>query len=207
MHSSFKVPWDCLMRVSTSSHMCVEMVGAFRRGIGRELLRAAEELAIEMGCSEVYLHCRMIDSAPLTLYQKCGYQIVETDNILSLLTFQRRRHLMRKTLTASSSYSLVNPLWIPSLAICFRMCCQERCCDLKEIGESISFGRADQNDLCKQLWVKRGCGRGLWTWFLVPHEFIHDPIPMEPVNISMRKFEITGAQIMGIGDVWSSPFV
>lgn len=69
-----------------------------RRGIGRELLKAAEQLAVQMGCKEMYLHCRLIDEAPLNMYKKSGYAVVETDSILSLLTLQRRRHLMCKTL-------------------------------------------------------------------------------------------------------------
>eukprot|EP00250_Pteridium_aquilinum_P031216 c43252_g1_i1 orf=675-2162(-) len=71
-----------------------------RRGIGRELLRAAEQLAVQMGGTEMYLHCRMIDEAPLNMYKKSGYAVAETDSILSLLLFQRRRHLMYKTLAA-----------------------------------------------------------------------------------------------------------
>lgn len=69
-----------------------------RRGIGWQLLKAAEQLAIQMGCKEMYLHCRMVDDAPLSMYKKAGYEIVATDSILSLLTFQRRRHLMCKRL-------------------------------------------------------------------------------------------------------------
>ncbi|KAI5078778.1 hypothetical protein GOP47_0006449 [Adiantum capillus-veneris] len=69
-----------------------------RRGIGRELLKAAEELALEMGGTEMYLHCRMVDEAPLNMYKSSGYSVVETDSILSLLLFQRRRHLMYKRL-------------------------------------------------------------------------------------------------------------
>ena len=37
------------------------------------------------------------------MYKKYGYKIIETDNILTLLTLQRRRHLMRKTLPSSYS--------------------------------------------------------------------------------------------------------
>ncbi|MCO5613541.1 hypothetical protein L7F22_067818 [Adiantum nelumboides] len=69
-----------------------------RRGIGRELLKAAEQLALQMGSTEMYLHCRMVDEAPLNMYRSSGYSVLETDSILSLLLFQRRRHLMYKQL-------------------------------------------------------------------------------------------------------------
>lgn len=54
---------------------------------------------------EVFLHCRMIDTAPLSMYRKAGYDIVKTDSILVLLTLQRRKHLMRKKIPESSSRS------------------------------------------------------------------------------------------------------
>ncbi|KAL2519506.1 Acyl-CoA N-acyltransferases (NAT) superfamily protein [Abeliophyllum distichum] len=70
-----------------------------RRGIGWHLLKAGEELISQMSSSrEVYLHCRVIDEAPFNMYTKAGYSIVKTDSLLTLLTFQRRRHLMRKDL-------------------------------------------------------------------------------------------------------------
>ncbi|EPS65233.1 hypothetical protein M569_09546, partial [Genlisea aurea] len=71
-----------------------------RRGIGWHLLRAGEELITEMNpaTEAAYLHCRMIDEGPLNMYRKAGYTIVKTDSLLTLLTLQRRRHLMRKRL-------------------------------------------------------------------------------------------------------------
>ncbi|KAM3358761.1 hypothetical protein P3S68_021694 [Capsicum galapagoense] len=75
-----------------------------RRGIGWHLLKASEQLISQMSSSrEVYLHCRMIDTAPLNMYRKAGYTIVETDNIFILLTLQRRKHLMCKVLPDSES--------------------------------------------------------------------------------------------------------
>jgi len=47
---------------------------------------------------DVYLHCRMIDLAPLNMYTKAGYNIVKTDSIRVLLMLQRRKHLMCKKL-------------------------------------------------------------------------------------------------------------
>lgn len=47
---------------------------------------------------DVYLHCRMIDAAPLNMYKKADYKIVKTDSVLVLLMLQRRKHLMCKKL-------------------------------------------------------------------------------------------------------------
>lgn len=72
-----------------------------RRGIGWHLLKASEELISHMSPSrEVYLHCRMIDAAPLKMYEKAGYSIIKTDSVLILLMLQRRKHLMCKKLPA-----------------------------------------------------------------------------------------------------------
>lgn len=56
---------------------------------------------------EVYLHCRMIDEGPFNMYTKAGYSVVGTDSIFTLLTLQRRRHLMRKQLPISDDVSLL----------------------------------------------------------------------------------------------------
>ncbi|KAL5974325.1 hypothetical protein ACLOJK_030989 [Asimina triloba] len=71
----------------------------YRRGIGKHLLKASEYLICQMTDSrEVYLHCRIIDKVPLRMYLKAGYEVIKTDSIFILLTFQRRKHLMRKKL-------------------------------------------------------------------------------------------------------------
>ncbi|XP_077214395.1 GCN5-related N-acetyltransferase 5, chloroplastic-like [Tasmannia lanceolata] len=78
-----------------------------RRGIGWHLLKACEELIPQMtSLKEVYLHCRMIDKAPLNMYRKAGYNVVRTDSILTWLTLKRRKHLMRKTLPILNKHSL-----------------------------------------------------------------------------------------------------
>ncbi|KAF5741051.1 hypothetical protein HS088_TW10G00046 [Tripterygium wilfordii] len=70
-----------------------------RRGIGWHLLKASEELISQMNSSkEVYLHCRMVDAAPFSMYKKAGYEVVKTDSILVYLLLQRRKHLMCKKL-------------------------------------------------------------------------------------------------------------
>ncbi|GFP91550.1 hypothetical protein PHJA_001299000 [Phtheirospermum japonicum] len=80
-----------------------------RRGIGWHLLKAGEELITKMGSSrEVYLHCRMIDEGPFNMYTKAGYSVVNTDNVLTWLKLQRRRHLMRKQLPVSDNASEID---------------------------------------------------------------------------------------------------
>ncbi|KAI4339349.1 hypothetical protein MLD38_024302 [Melastoma candidum] len=77
-----------------------------RRGIGWNLLKASEELILKMcTASEVYLHCRLIDTAPFNMYIKAGYRIVKTDSILVLLLLQRRKHLMCKEIIVLESPS------------------------------------------------------------------------------------------------------
>ncbi|KAI3733549.1 hypothetical protein L6452_12992 [Arctium lappa] len=88
-------PYICNMTVKKSLR---------RQGIGWHLLKASEELISQISSvREVYLHCRMIDSAPFNMYSKAGYNVFKTDSFLILLTLQRRKHLMRKQLPPSSS--------------------------------------------------------------------------------------------------------
>lgn len=78
-----------------------------RKGIGWNLLKASEELISQMSCTkEVYLHCRMIDSAPFNMYIKAGYSVFRTDSIWILLMLQRRKHLMYKKLSDEKKISL-----------------------------------------------------------------------------------------------------
>lgn len=73
-----------------------------RKGIGKQLLKTCEDLICKMAEKrDVYLHCRMVDKIPLSMYKKAGYQIVKTDSFLVWLTLQRRKYLMRKTLPAN----------------------------------------------------------------------------------------------------------
>ncbi|KAG9448765.1 hypothetical protein H6P81_008730 [Aristolochia fimbriata] len=72
-----------------------------RKGIGWNLLKASEELISQMATmKEVFLHCRMVDTAPFQMYVKAGYKVVKTDSILAWLMLQRRKHLMQKSLPA-----------------------------------------------------------------------------------------------------------
>ncbi|XP_024989878.1 uncharacterized protein LOC112524329 [Cynara cardunculus var. scolymus] len=88
-------PYICNMTVKKSLR---------RQGIGWHLLKASEELISQLSSvREVYLHCRMIDSAPFNMYSKAGYNVFKTDSFLILLTLQRRKHLMRKQLPPASN--------------------------------------------------------------------------------------------------------
>ncbi|KAM3367923.1 hypothetical protein ACQJBY_016462 [Aegilops geniculata] len=81
-----------------------------RRGIGKQLLKACEDLVVKMDAkTRVYLHCRIIDEVPFNMYIKAGYDIVQTDSILVWLSLQKRKHLMRKELPQVSVGSDVQP--------------------------------------------------------------------------------------------------
>ncbi|XP_015691834.2 uncharacterized protein LOC107304048 [Oryza brachyantha] len=87
-------PYICNMTVKTSLR---------RRGIGKQLLKACEDLIIKMDANRrVYLHCRIIDQVPFNMYRKAGYNIVQTDSILIWLSLQKRKHLMSKELLQTS---------------------------------------------------------------------------------------------------------
>uniref|UniRef100_A0A0E0KRL4 N-acetyltransferase domain-containing protein n=1 Tax=Oryza punctata TaxID=4537 RepID=A0A0E0KRL4_ORYPU len=90
-------PYICNMTVKTSLR---------RRGIGKQLLKACEDLIIKMDAKRrVYLHCRIIDQVPFNMYRKAGYNIVQTDSILVWLSLQKRKHLMSKELLQTSASS------------------------------------------------------------------------------------------------------
>ncbi|KAF8715002.1 hypothetical protein HU200_027547 [Digitaria exilis] len=90
-------PYICNMTVKTPLR---------RRGIGKQLLKACEDLVIKMNAKRrVYLHCRMIDQVPFNMYRKTGYNIVQTDSILVWLSLQKRKYLMSKELPQASVVS------------------------------------------------------------------------------------------------------
>lgn len=79
-----------------------------RKGIGWHLLKACEELILELmeeqsPETQVHLHCRIVDHGPFNLYTRAGYGVVERDNMLVWLTFQRRKNLMRKYLKSTTN--------------------------------------------------------------------------------------------------------
>uniref|UniRef100_A0A0D9W5Y4 N-acetyltransferase domain-containing protein n=1 Tax=Leersia perrieri TaxID=77586 RepID=A0A0D9W5Y4_9ORYZ len=90
-------PYICNMTVKTSLR---------RRGIGKQLLKACEDLITKMDAKRrIYLHCRIIDQVPFNMYRKAGYNIVQTDSILVWLSLQKRKHLMSKELLQTSGSS------------------------------------------------------------------------------------------------------
>ncbi|KAJ1271395.1 hypothetical protein BS78_06G125600 [Paspalum vaginatum] len=90
-------PYICNMTVKTPLR---------RRGIGKQLLKACEDLVIKMNAKgRVYLHCRIIDQVPFNMYRKAGYNIVQTDSILVWLSLQKRKYLMSKELPQVSVVS------------------------------------------------------------------------------------------------------
>ncbi|CAL5027011.1 unnamed protein product [Urochloa decumbens] len=90
-------PYICNMTVKTAFR---------RRGLGKQLLKACEDLVIKMDAKRrVYLHCRIIDQVPFNMYRKAGYNIVQTDSILVWLSLQKRKYLMNKELPQASDAS------------------------------------------------------------------------------------------------------
>ncbi|XP_066345246.1 GCN5-related N-acetyltransferase 5, chloroplastic [Miscanthus floridulus] len=90
-------PYICNMTVKTPLR---------RRGIGKQLLKACEDLVFRMNARRrVYLHCRIIDQVPFNMYRKAGYIIVQTDSILVWLSLQKRKYLMSKELPQASVVS------------------------------------------------------------------------------------------------------
>lgn len=67
-----------------------------RRGYGKMLLRAAEELIAVVGENCAYLHLRLKDTPASALYKSSGYEVIDTDSILVTLIGLDRRHLMKK---------------------------------------------------------------------------------------------------------------
>ena len=81
---------------------------ARRKGIGRALLKSVEELVLEMGGCDVWLHVRENEPAPLALYSGEGYAGVakEKSNVFEGIFGGKRaspRILMRKELRSDGS--------------------------------------------------------------------------------------------------------
>jgi hypothetical protein len=92
------------MSILVLSKIC--LVFPNRRGLGKQLLKACEDLVIKMDAKRcVYLHCRIIDQVPFNMYRKAGYNIAQTDSILVWLSLQKRKYLMSKELPQASAVS------------------------------------------------------------------------------------------------------
>ncbi|GBG85701.1 hypothetical protein CBR_g40430 [Chara braunii] len=96
--SRSRAPFPTLNPPVNATYLCNMAIEVEYRGLGlgRELLKAAEQLAVQLGKTEIFLHCRLMDHVPYKLYLRAGYAPVAQDNLFALLMFQRRRCLMRK---------------------------------------------------------------------------------------------------------------
>ena len=80
---------------------------ARREGIGRALVKSVEDLVLEMGGCDVWLHVRENEPAPLALYTGEGYERVskEKSNVFEGMFGDKRasRIMMRKELRSDGS--------------------------------------------------------------------------------------------------------
>ena len=73
--------------------------GCRRRGVARKLLAAAEQLSLDWGFRELYLHVMADNTQARLLYQNMGYQLYQVEpTLFSLLSLQPSRLLLKKTL-------------------------------------------------------------------------------------------------------------
>ena len=67
-----------------------------RQGVGRALLRAAEEVAAAAGEEALYLHLRFKDKPAEAMYMASRYEVRQVDSpLVELLRMDRRRLLSR----------------------------------------------------------------------------------------------------------------
>lgn len=70
-----------------------------RRGVARQLLKSAEQKAVDWGFREIYLHVMADNSRARHLYEQMGYRLQHAEvTLLSLLNMQPQRLLLKKTL-------------------------------------------------------------------------------------------------------------
>ncbi|MDB9525277.1 GNAT family N-acetyltransferase [Oscillatoria sp. CS-180] len=71
-----------------------------RQGIARRLLQNAEQLSLEWGFRELYLHVMADNTRARRLYQNMGYQLQQVEpTLFSLLSLQPSRLLLKKVLS------------------------------------------------------------------------------------------------------------
>lgn len=84
------------------SHMAVAE-SARRRGIGRALLKAADESALKRGEGTIYLHVETTNDAAIALYESSGYrrqpEVAPYAGFTKALNLQDRAHLYAKDLS------------------------------------------------------------------------------------------------------------
>lgn len=73
--------------------------GCRRQGIARKLLEAAEQLSLDWGFRELYLHVMADNTRARLLYKNMGYQLQQVEpTLFSLLNLQPSRLLLKKSL-------------------------------------------------------------------------------------------------------------
>lgn len=78
--------------------------GCRRRGVARKLLESAEQLSLDWGFRELYLHVMADNTQARLLYKNMGYQIQQVEpTLFSLLNLQPSRLLLKKTLSPRDS--------------------------------------------------------------------------------------------------------
>ena len=84
------------------SNLAVQ-AGYRRQGVARQLLKTAEQLSLDWGFRELYLHVMADNNRARLLYQNMGYQVHRIEpSLLSLLNLQPSRLLLKKLLTPGS---------------------------------------------------------------------------------------------------------
>jgi ribosomal protein S18 acetylase RimI-like enzyme len=79
--------------------------GCRRQGVARKLLSAAEQLSIDWGFREMYLHVMADNTRARLLYKNMGYQLHQVEpTLFSLLSLQPSRLLLKKVLPSSKNY-------------------------------------------------------------------------------------------------------
>lgn len=74
--------------------------GCRRQGVARKLLEAAEQLSLEWGFRELYLHVMANNIRARLLYENMGYQLQQVEpTLFSLLNLQPSRLLLKKVLS------------------------------------------------------------------------------------------------------------
>jgi GNAT superfamily N-acetyltransferase len=51
-------------------------------GIGRLLIRSAEQWALRQGCWAVHIHSNVVREGALAFYEKIGYRLLKTQRVL-----------------------------------------------------------------------------------------------------------------------------
>lgn len=87
-----------------------------RQGVARKLLHAAEQLSLDWGFRELYLHVMADNARARLLYQSMGYQLYQVEpTLFSLLNLQPARLLLKKVLPVSTTAAMPTNALRPQL--------------------------------------------------------------------------------------------